>query len=278
MLAICYLLGVKEVYRIGGAQAVAAMAYGVDGLPAVDMIVGPGNIFVTLAKHFVFGQVAIDCLAGPSEVIVAADESAQPDFIALDMIAQAEHSPGVASLVTWHNDLPDEVERSLNKYLNHLERGEQARACLEEYGAFIVVKDKAECVKVINELAPEHLHVQTRDPEAFAEKIDNAGAIFLGPFTPVALGDYAAGPSHVLPTGGTARFASGLSVNDFRRRTSVMNFTRAGLREIADDVISMATKEGLTAHALSVSARVADKPLQLRPSKKAAAAAAKMKK
>jgi histidinol dehydrogenase len=278
MLAICHMLGVKEVYRVGGAQAVAAMAYGVEGMEPVDMIVGPGNIFVTLAKRFVFGQVAIDCLAGPTEIVVAADESAQPDFIALDMIAQAEHAPGVSILVTWHNDLPDEVEKSLNKYLNHLERGELARGCLEEYGAFVVVKDKAECVRVINELAPEHLHVQTRDPEAFAEKIDNAGAIFLGPFTPVALGDYAAGPSHVLPTGGTARFASGLTVNDFRRRTSIINFTRAGLREIADDVIAMATKEGLPAHAASVSARVADKPLQLRPSKKAAAAAAKLKK
>jgi histidinol dehydrogenase len=278
MLAICHLLGVKEVYRVGGAQAVAALAYGVDGMDPVDMIVGPGNIFVTLAKRFVYSQVAIDCLAGPSEVVVAADESAQPDFVALDMIAQAEHDPGVSVLVTWHADLPDEVERSLNKQLNHLDRGEQARNCLEEYGAFVVVKDRAEGVKVINELAPEHLHVQTRDPEAFSEKVDNAGAIFLGPFTPVAVGDYAAGPSHVLPTGGTARFASGLSVNDFRRRTSIMNFTRAGLREIADDVISMATKEGLTANAASVSARVADKPLQLRPSKKAAAAAAKMKK
>jgi histidinol dehydrogenase len=209
---------------------------------------------------------------------VAADESAQPDFIALDMAAQAEHTPGVSILVTWHDDLPDEVEKSLNKQLPNLDRGDEARACLEEYGAFIVVKDKAECIKVVNQLAPEHLHVQTRDPEAFAEKIDNAGAIFLGPFTPVALGDYAAGPSHVLPTGGTARFASGLTVNDFRRRTSIMNFTRAGLREIADDVITMATKEGLTAHAASVSARVVDKPLQLRPSKKAAAAAAKLKK
>jgi histidinol dehydrogenase len=278
MLAICHLLGVKEVYRIGGAQAVAALAYGVDGIPPVDMIVGPGNIFVTLAKRFVFGSVAIDCLAGPTEVLVAADESAQPDFVALDLIAQAEHSPGVSLLVTWHNDLPDEVEKSMNKQLNHLARGDQARACLEEYGAFVVVKDRAEGVKIVNELAPEHLHVQTRDPEAFADKVDNAGAIFLGPFTPVALGDYAAGPSHVLPTGGTARFASGLSVNDFRRRTSIINFTRAGLREIADDVISMATKEGLTAHAASVSARVADKPLQLRPSKKAAAAAAKLKK
>src|SRR5207253_632405 len=148
LLATCRELGVTEVYRVGGAQAVAAMAYGVDGLPAVDMIVGPGNIFVTLAKRFVFGQVAIDCLAGPSEVVVAADESAQPDFVALDLIAQAEHSPGVSVLVTWHNDLPDEVERSLNKYLNHLDRGEQARGCLEEYGAFVVVKDKAECIKV----------------------------------------------------------------------------------------------------------------------------------
>jgi histidinol dehydrogenase len=278
MLAICHLLGVKEVYRVGGAQGVAALAYGVDGLEPVDMIVGPGNLFVTLAKRFVFGQVAIDCLAGPSEVLVAADESAQPDFVALDMIAQAEHSPGVSLLVTWHSDLPDEVEKSLNKQLAHLDRGEQARSCLVEYGAFIVVKDRAEGVKVVNELAPEHLHVQTRDPEAFAEKVDNAGAIFLGPFTPVALGDYAAGPSHVLPTGGTARFASGLSVNDFRRRTSIISFTRAGLREIADDVISMATKEGLTGHAQSVAARVTDKPLQLRPSKKAAAAAAKMRK
>jgi histidinol dehydrogenase len=278
MLAICHLLGVKEVYRVGGAQAVAALAYGVEGIEPVDMIVGPGNIFVTLAKRFVFGEVAIDCLAGPSEVVVAADESAQPDFVALDLIAQAEHSPGVSVLVTWHADLPDEVEKSLNKQLHNLDRGEQARSCLEEYGAFVVVKDRSEGVKVVNELAPEHLHVQTRDPEAFAERVDNAGAIFLGPFTPVALGDYAAGPSHVLPTGGTARFASGLSVNDFRRRTSIINFTRAGLREIADDVISMATKEGLTGHAASVSARVADKPLQLRPSKKAAAAAAKMKK
>jgi histidinol dehydrogenase len=278
MLAICHLLGVKEVYRVGGAQGVASLAYGVDGLEPVDMIVGPGNLFVTLAKRFVFGQVAIDCLAGPSEVLVAADESAQPDFVALDMIAQAEHSPGVSLLVTWHGDLPDEVEKSLNKQLAHLDRGDQARSCLMEYGAFVLVRDRAEGVKVVNELAPEHLHVQTRDPEAFSEKVDNAGAIFLGPFTPVALGDYAAGPSHVLPTGGTARFASGLSVNDFRRRTSIISFTRAGLREIADDVISMATKEGLMGHAASVSARVADKPLQLRPSKKAAAAAAKMRK
>lgn len=274
MLAVCHVLGIKEVYRIGGAQAIAALAYGVDGIPPVDMIAGPGNIYVALAKKYVFGTVAIDCIAGPSEIIVAADESAQPDFIALDMIAQAEHAPGVAILVTWHADLPDEVEKSLNKQLNNFDRGEEARASLAEYGLFLVVRDRAEAIKVINDLAPEHLHVQTRDPEAFAEKVDNAGAIFLGTFTPVAIGDYAAGPSHVLPTGRTARFASGLNVNDFRRRTSILSFTRAGLREIADDVIFMANKEGLTAHAASVAARVADKPLQLRPSKKAAAAAA----
>ena len=213
------------------------------------MIVGPGNVFVTLAKRFVFGQVAIDCLAGPSEVVVAADESAQPDFVAFDMIAQAEHSPGISVLVTWHADLPDEVERSLNKQLNNLDRGEQARTCLEEYGAFVVVKDRAEGVKVVNAMAPEHLHVQTRDPEAFAEKVDNAGAIFLGPFTPVALGiTRPARRTSCRPADGAVR--SGLNVNDFRRRTSIMNFTRAGLREMADDVISIATKE-LTAHAAS---------------------------
>jgi len=278
MQAICHMLGIKEVYRMGGAQGVAALAYGVDGIPPVDMIVGPGNIFVTLAKKYVFGQVAIDCLAGPSEIVIAADESAQPDFVALDMIAQAEHAPGVAVLVTWHVDLPNEVERSMNKALALLERAEEAKTSLEDYGAFVVVKDREEALKVVNDLAPEHLHVQTRDPEAFGEQVTNAGAIFLGPFTPVAIGDYAAGPSHVLPTGGTARFASGLTVNDFRRRTSVMNFTRTGLRTIADDVIAIANKEGLTAHAASVLVRMTDRPLQLRPSKKAAAAAAKMKK
>ncbi len=157
MLAICHMLGVKEVYRVGGAQGVAALAYGVEGLEPVDMIVGPGNLYVTLAKRFVFGQVAIDCLAGPSEVLVAADESAQPDFVALDMIAQAEHSPGVSLLVTWHGDLPDEVEKSLNKQLNHLDRGEQARACLHEYGAFVLVRDRAEGVKIVNQLAPRTL-------------------------------------------------------------------------------------------------------------------------
>lgn len=275
MLAICHMLGVKEVYRMGGAQAIAALAYGVEGIPNVDMIVGPGNSYVALAKKHVFGTVAIDCIAGPSEVMIIADESAQPGFVALDMIAQAEHAPGISILVTWHHNLCNEVEDALNKQLPNLDRGNLARQCLEDFGAFILVKDREEAIKIANEFASEHLHIQVRDSDAFAEHIDNAGAIFVGQFTPVALGDYAAGPSHVLPTGGTARFASGLNVNDFRRRTSIVTFTRNGLREIAEDVIAFANKEGLTAHAASVQARLSDKPMSIRPSKKAAAAAAK---
>jgi histidinol dehydrogenase len=268
MLAVCHALGLKEVYRIGGAQAVAALAYGTDETPAVDMIVGPGNIFVALAKQFVYGTVAIDCIAGPSEIVVVADESAQPEFIAADMIAQAEHSPGVAVLVTWSADLLKEVENELVKQVAKLERGNLARASLADFGAGILVKDAEEAASVVNQLAAEHLHVQTRDPEAFADKIDNAGAIFLGQFTPVALGDYAAGPSHVLPTGGTARFASGLNANDFRKRTSVMNFTRNGLRDVADDVIFLSNKEGLSGHAASVEIRLRDLIPSPRPPKK----------
>ena len=268
MLAVCHALGVKEVYRIGGAQAVAALAYGVEEIPPVDMIVGPGNIFVALAKRHVYGQVAIDCIAGPTEIAVVADESAHPEFIAADLIAQAEHSPGVSILVTWVPELLDEVETFLNKQLANVERGELARGSLSEFGAFVLVKDAAEAVAVVNSLATEHVHVQVRDAETFADKICNAGAIFLGQFTPVAVGDYAAGPSHVLPTGGTARFASGLTVNDFRRRTSIMNFTRNGLRDIADDVIFMATKEGLGGHAASVEIRLRDQGPSPRPPKK----------
>ena len=258
MLAVCHLLGVTEVYRVGGAQAIAALAYGVEGIPAVDMIAGPGNTFVALAKKYVFGQVAIDCIAGPSEVIVVADQSSQPEYVATDLIAQAEHSPGVPILVTWHEPLLEEVQEALVKQVGELERGSLAKSSLEDYGALILARDFEEAVAVVNDLAPEHLHVQTRDPEVFAERIDNAGAIFLGAYTPVALGDYAAGPSHVLPTGGTARFASGLTANDFRRRTSILSFTRNGLRDVADDVVFMANKEGLTAHAASVALRLRD--------------------
>jgi histidinol dehydrogenase len=256
LLATCYELGVREVYRMGGAQAVAALAYGVDGLPAVDMIVGPGNLFVTLAKKFVFGQVAIDCLAGPSEIVVLADATACPDFVAADLIAQAEHDPATSLLITWHEPLLDEVTAAIERQLPALPRCAQARSSLEHFGALILAGDPAEAVAWTNQIGPEHLHIATRDPEALAEQIDNAGAIFLGHHTPVALGDYVAGPSHVLPTGGTARFASGLSANDFRRRSSVLIFTHKGLENMADDVRLLARKEGLTAHAASVDIRL----------------------
>ncbi|MGL4419139.1 MAG: histidinol dehydrogenase [Gemmataceae bacterium] len=268
MLAACYELGVTEVYRVGGAQAVAAMAYGVEGMPAVEMIVGPGNQFVALAKKHVYGTVAIDCIAGPSEIVVAADDSAHPSYVALDLIAQAEHSPGVPILVTWYEPLLNEVEEALNKRLAKLSRADLARESIERYGAFILAADKESAIEVVNDLAPEHLHIQTRDPDGFAEGVDNAGAIFLGPFTPVAVGDYAAGPSHVLPTGGTARFSSGLTANDFRRRTSILRFTRNGLKDISEDVIYLANKEGLTAHAASVELRVNDNGPAARPKPK----------
>jgi histidinol dehydrogenase len=268
MLATCHELGITEVYRLGGAQAIAAMAYGVDGLEPVDMIVGPGSQYVALAKKYVFGQVAIDCIAGPSEIVVAADDAAHPDWVALDMIAQAEHSPGVAVLVTWYEPLVAEVHEAIQKKLAKLSRADLARDCLERYGALVLAPDKAAALDCVNALAPEHLHIQTRDPEAFAEKVRNAGAVFLGPFTPVAVGDYAAGPSHVLPTGGTARWASGLNANDFRKRTSIMRFTRNGLKEIAPDVIFLANAEGLTAHAQSVEVRANTNGPEARPKPK----------
>ncbi len=258
MLAACHELGISEVYKMGGAQAIAAFAYGVDGIPAVDMIVGPGSQFVALAKRHMYGRVAIDCLAGPSEVVVVADDSAHPHYIALDLIAQAEHSPGVAVLVTWWEPLLDEVRDALEKRLAKIGRADQARDCLERYGAFVLAPDKHAAIDFVNEIAPEHLHVQTRDPDAFTDEVEHAGAIFIGPYTPVALGDYGAGPSHVLPTGGTAKFASGLSANDFRKRTSIMRFTRNGLKDIAPDVAFLAHREGLTGHALSVEVRAAD--------------------
>jgi histidinol dehydrogenase len=267
ILAVCHELGVTEVYRMGGAQAIAAFAYGVEGIEAVDMIVGPGNQYVALAKKHVFGTVAIDCLAGPTEVVVVADDSAHPTYVALDMIAQAEHSPGVSVLVTWYEPLLAEVKEALEKRLSKIGRGDLARESLERYGAFVLAPDKQSAIDCVNELAPEHVHIQTRDPDAFADDID-AGAIFLGPFTPVALGDYAAGPSHVLPTGGTARFTSGLSANDFRKRTSILRFTRNGLKDIAPDVAFLAKKEGLVAHALSVEQRANDTGPAARPKPK----------
>ncbi|MCE5302343.1 MAG: histidinol dehydrogenase [Planctomycetaceae bacterium] len=258
MLATCRELGIGEVYRIGGAQAVAALAYGVEGVPRVDKIVGPGNLFVALAKRHVYGTVDIDSIAGPSEVVVIVDRSTRPEFTAMDLIAQAEHSPGASVLIGWDADVLDAAVAELSAQLSRLERGALARQCLEEFGAAILVRDADEACRLTDQIAPEHLHIATEDAERLAEKIRHAGAMFLGNYTPVALGDYAAGPSHVLPTSGTARFASGLTCNDFLRTHSVLHFNQEGLTRLAPDVFTLATKEGLTAHRGSVEIRKRD--------------------
>ena len=256
LLAACREIGVTEVYRVGGAQAIAALAYGVEGIAPVDMIVGPGNLFVALAKRHVYGEVGIDSIAGPSEVIVLADETADPAFVASDLISQAEHSPGSGVLITWHRPLVDAVRAELDRQLASLSRGDLARQSLEEYGALIVARDAEEAARLTDRLSTEHLHISTADPESLLRRVTNAGAIFLGHHTPVAVGDYVAGPSHVLPTGGTARFANGLCANDFLKRSSVIAYDEPALRAAAADVRLMADKEGLTAHRASVDVRV----------------------
>jgi len=266
LLAACHALGVSEVYRIGGAQAVAALAYGVEGIEGVDKIVGPGNLFVALAKRQVYGEVDIDSIAGPSEVVLIADWTADPDYVASDLISQAEHSPGASVLITWESDLIDRVADALVRQLDQLSRGDLARASLERFGALILVRDENEAVTLTNMIAPEHLHISTSDPDRLAERLTNAGAIFLGHDTPVAVGDYAAGPSHVLPTGGTARWASGLCSNDFLKRTSLIYVNREGLAQIAPDVRLLADKEGLTAHRFSVDVRLVEEDGQVKES------------
>ncbi len=256
LLAACHELGVKEVYRVGGAQAVAAMAYGVEGIERVDKIVGPGNLFVALAKRYVFGEVDIDSIAGPSEVIVLADETAKPEFVAADLISQAEHSPGSGVLITWHEPLIAAVQTALDEQLKTLPRGDLAARCLEDYGALILARDESEAGRLTDMLAPEHLHISMSDPESMLGRIQNAGAIFMGHYTPVALGDYIAGPSHVLPTGGTARFANGLCANDFLKRSSIISYDATALAAEADGVRLLAGKEGLTAHSASVDVRL----------------------
>lgn len=256
LLATCAEVGITEIYRIGGAQAVAAMAYGVEGLPRVDKIVGPGNLFVALAKQHVFGEVDIDSIAGPSEVVLLADDSANPRFVAADLISQAEHSPGSGVLITWHPALIEEVREQLNIQLSQLPRGDLARTSLNEYGALIIARNESHASELADLLAPEHLHISTREPERMLARIQNAGAIFLGHSTPVAVGDYFAGPSHVLPTGGTARFANGLCANDFLKRSSVISYNCEALENAAEDIRRLAAVEGLTAHSASVDVRL----------------------
>ena len=256
LLATCHEIGIDEVYRMGGAQAVAALAYGVDGVAPVDKIVGPGNLFVALAKKTVYGEVDIDSFAGPSEVVVLADKGARPDFIAADLLAQAEHAPGASILITWEDSILENVLQELTSQVACLSRSDLTVQSLQDFGALIRVANIDEACQLTNLIAPEHLHIATSDAEQLSSKLRHAGASFLGYFSPVALGDYAAGPSHVLPTGGTARWASGLCANDFLRSSSVIQFDQTALQAIAGDVQRMADKEGLTAHRASIDIRL----------------------
>lgn len=256
VLAVCHELGIKEVYRVGGAQGVAMLAYGIDGVEKVDKIVGPGNLFVALAKKHVFGEVDIDSIAGPSEVVVIADETTRADFTAADLLAQAEHSPGASILVTWSEETLNQTAAELERQVALLDRCELTVQSLEAFGALILVRDEEEACTITDLIAPEHLHIATDNADVLLEKIRNSGASFLGNYSPVALGDYVAGPSHVLPTGGTARWASGLSANDFLRSHSVISYSENGMKTVAPDVQAMADKEGLTAHRASVDIRL----------------------
>lgn len=256
LLATCYEIGIKEVYRMGGAHGVAALAYGLENLQGVDIIVGPGNLFVALAKKLVYGQVAIDSIAGPSEVVVIADETTRADYTAADLLAQAEHAPGASILVTWSENVLEQTAAELERQVATLSREDLTRQSLEDFGALILVKDQDEAVEITNLICPEHLHIAIDNPYELQERLTTAGATFMGNHTPVALGDYVAGPSHTLPTSGTARWASGLSSNDFLRSSSVLEFSRDGMLDVAVDVQRMADKEGLTAHRASVDIRV----------------------
>ena len=259
VLAICRVCGIHEVYRMGGTPSIAAFAYGTQTVRPVEMIAGPGNQYVTAAKRMVYGRVNIDSLAGPSEVVVLADSTADPALVAADMLSQAEHDPGSAILVTPDEALADAVIEEIEKQVAELDRAGAAREALGKYSAAVVVADIDEAARVTNDLAPEHLEIQTERPGEVLRSIRCAGAIFLGRDTPVAVGDYVAGPSHTLPTGGTARWASGLTANDFLRSMSVITYDRDALEADAPDVYRMAETEGLTAHAESVRKRL-EKP------------------
>ncbi|EKQ52872.1 MAG: histidinol dehydrogenase [Methanobacterium sp. Maddingley MBC34] len=257
VLTAAYLAGADKVYRVGGAQAIAAMAYGTQTIPAVDKIVGPGNIFVTAAKKMVYGQVDIDFPAGPSEVLIIADETGNPDYITLDLLAQAEHDPQAASvLVTTSPELASSVNEKLQQELPLMKRKEIIAESLEENGMIIVVDTLDEAVWFSNEYAPEHLMIMTRDPEELVKDIKNAGSIFLGNLTPVAAGDYGSGTNHVLPTSFCARMYSGLSTESFLKKPTVQRLSRTGLNNLKSVVIPLAEYEGLYAHAESFKKRL----------------------
>jgi len=256
ILAAAEIAGVDEIYKVGGAQAVAALAYGTESIPQVDIVVGPGNIYVTMAKELVFGQVKIDMTAGPSEVLVLADSKANPSYIAADLMSQAEHDPLASSiLVTDSTELGKKVEEELEKQIENLDRKEIIEKSLTHYGLLIEVENLKSGMEAINQIAPEHLELAVDKPFDLLPEVKNAGSIFLGEYTPEPIGDYYAGPNHVLPTEGTARFFSPLSVRDFVKYSGFVYYSKEALEEASSDVITIAEGEGLTAHANSIKVR-----------------------
>lgn len=258
-LAAAELAGVDDVFCVGGAQAVGALAFGTDTIPAVDVIVGPGNRFVALAKREVAGRVRTDAFAGPSELVVIADESAEPTYVAADLLAQAEHGPGgMAALITWDTAVADAVDRALGSQAAVAARTDEINATLAEGGRSILVDDAIHAVAVSDAVAPEHLELMVEEPTKLLERVRNAGAVFCGPFSPAAVGDYVVGVNHVLPTGGTARFADALRVADFQKHIHVVDVTSDALRSVRPHVDVLARAEGLDAHAASVDIRESD--------------------
>lgn len=256
ILAAAHIAGVDRVFLMGGAQAVAALAYGTQTVPKVDKIVGPGNIFVATAKRLLYGIVDIDMIAGPSEILIIADDTARPDFVAADLMSQAEHDRlASAILLTTSESLAKNVVTELEKQIQSLSRADIIRESLENYGVIIICRNVDEAVSFANELAPEHLEVCLNNPMEYIGRLDNAGSVFLGNYSPEPLGDYLAGPNHVLPTSGTARFFSPLSVDSFVKKSSFIYYTEDALKREKDDIIKMAETEGLTAHAGSIKVR-----------------------
>ena len=256
VMAAIKLLGIKEVYRVGGAQAIGAMAYGTKTIKKVDKIVGPGNIYVATAKKMVFGIVDIDMIAGPSEILIIADDSANPAFVAADLLGQAEHDEFASSiLITDSRRVADAVDKEVGRQVGRLKRKEIARKSIDNYGAIIITKDIKDAAELSNHIAPEHLEVMTEEPMNVLPMIKNAGAIFVGEWTPEALGDYSAGPNHTLPTGGTARFSSPLGVYDFVKRSNLLSFTKNGFSKLAGTVKTIASIEGLDAHENTITIR-----------------------
>ena len=263
LLAACHLCKVTQVYRVGGASAIGAMAYGTETIPKVDVITGPGNIFVATAKKLVYGEVNIDMIAGPSEIGILADETAREDYIAIDLLSQAEHDEMASSiLITTDADLANRVSDKVEEYLGTLSRQDIARKSIEERGAIIVTSSMEEAIDLMNDIAPEHLEVMTKDPMALLDDIKHAGAIFLGENTPEPIGDYVAGPNHTLPTGGTAKFYSPLSVDNFLKKSSIISMSKKGMEEIGGACALIANTEGLTAHEESVRIRLRDGDLK----------------